>query len=161
MGREIKRVPMDFDWPLHAIWPGYLLCLCNDDMAHAIRKPGATSEETCEACRHFGRLAGLAATPGGCPETTIDPPAGDGWQLWETVTEGSPVSPVFATPEQLARWLVQPGNDTSITRGTSYAVWLRMIEEGWAMSMVMSNGRLQSGVEFIGTTPATPGKGEK
>ena len=26
-----------------------------------------------------------------------EPPMGEGWQLWETVSEGSPVSPVFAT----------------------------------------------------------------
>lgn len=24
MGREIKRVPLDFDWPLNAVWKGYL-----------------------------------------------------------------------------------------------------------------------------------------
>jgi hypothetical protein len=27
------------------------------------------------------------------------PPEGEGWQVWETVSEGSPVSPVFATAE--------------------------------------------------------------
>jgi hypothetical protein len=24
MGRELRRVPMDFDWPLHKVWDGYL-----------------------------------------------------------------------------------------------------------------------------------------
>lgn len=33
-----------------------------------------------------------------------EPPVGDGWQLWTTTTEGSPISPVFATPEELAEW---------------------------------------------------------
>lgn len=32
-----------------------------------------------------------------------DPPTGDGWQLWETVTEGSPITPVFTSPDALAR----------------------------------------------------------
>ena len=32
-----------------------------------------------------------------------EPPGGDGYQIWETVSEGSPISPVFATPEELAR----------------------------------------------------------
>lgn len=36
--------------------------------------------------------------------TGTEPPKGDGWQLWETTTEGSPQSPVFATPEELADW---------------------------------------------------------
>lgn len=34
-----------------------------------------------------------------------DPPTGDGWQLWETVSEGSPISPVFADREGLIHWL--------------------------------------------------------
>lgn len=34
------------------------------------------------------------------------PPAGDGWQLWETTSEGSPISPVFSNPEDLAEWMV-------------------------------------------------------
>lgn len=33
-----------------------------------------------------------------------DPPIGAGWQLWETTSEGSPVSPVFGTPGALAKW---------------------------------------------------------
>jgi hypothetical protein len=39
-----------------------------------------------------------------------DPPEGEGYQLWETTTEGSPVSPVFATIEELAEWCA--GNAT-------------------------------------------------
>jgi hypothetical protein len=34
----------------------------------------------------------------------IDPPTGEGWQLWETTTKGSPHSPVFETLEQVAEW---------------------------------------------------------
>lgn len=33
-----------------------------------------------------------------------DPPTGDGFQLWETTSEGSPVSPVFATLGELCAW---------------------------------------------------------
>jgi hypothetical protein len=33
-----------------------------------------------------------------------EPPAGPGWQLWETTSEGSPISPVCATAENLAAW---------------------------------------------------------
>ena len=33
-----------------------------------------------------------------------DLPQGDGYQLWETTTEGSPLSPVFAIVEELAEW---------------------------------------------------------
>jgi hypothetical protein len=33
-----------------------------------------------------------------------DPPQGEGWQLWETVSEGSPISPVFPSARELAHW---------------------------------------------------------
>ena len=78
------------------------------------------------------------------------PPAGDGWQMWETTSEGSPISPVFATPEELGRWLVDSeasafGRDTA-----SYEQWMRMIVAGWCMSAVSVNGGpLQSGVSTI------------
>jgi len=35
----------------------------------------------------------------------IEPPLGEGWQLWETVTEGSPVTPVFAKRADLIDYL--------------------------------------------------------
>lgn len=74
-----------------------------------------------------------------------DPPAGDGYQIWETVSEGSPVSPVFATPEELADWMV--ANDDSVTRGTTHEQWLRFINgPGWAPSFVASGGEFKSGV---------------
>lgn len=54
-----------------------------------------------------------------------EPPIGTGYQLWETVTEGSPISPVFATAEELADWC-----DENITifgnEKTSRENWLKM-----------------------------------
>jgi hypothetical protein len=38
---------------------------------------------------------------------STDPPAGEGWQLWETVSEGSPVTPVFPTADGLISHLVE------------------------------------------------------
>lgn len=77
-----------------------------------------------------------------------EPPKGEGYQIWETVSEGSPISPVFATPEELAthmkdtRW----GGD----QGTSYESWLSFIRgPGWAPSGVMVNGQWMSGVEAV------------
>lgn len=33
-----------------------------------------------------------------------DPPLGEGYQLWENCTEGSPQSPVFKTLDELCTW---------------------------------------------------------
>ena len=77
------------------------------------------------------------------------PPKGKGYQIWETVSEGSPVSPVFAKPEELADWMV--ANDTSVTKDTGREGWLRFIlGPGWAPSMMTgSDGTLMTGVEAV------------
>lgn len=80
----------------------------------------------------------------------VEPPIGDGYQLWETVTEGSPISPVFATPEALADWLATSSdykwrqNDEGVTRDQ----WLKFINgPGWAPSVMAVGGQFLNGVE--------------
>lgn len=59
--------------------------------------------ETCAACGGHGSVE---RWPGQRAEAEawerIEPPTGEGWQMWETTSEGSPSSPVFETPEGLA-----------------------------------------------------------
>lgn len=45
-----------------------------------------------------------------------EPPEGEWWQVWETVGEGSPVTPAFATPEELIEYLVANGDVWSQNR---------------------------------------------
>lgn len=52
-----------------------------------------------------------------------DPPVGEGWQLWETTSEGSPVSPVFETAEALAQWCETGATPFASIRWTA-ADWL-------------------------------------
>lgn len=68
-----------------------------------------------------------------------DPPTGEGWQLWETVSEGSPVSPVFETPEGLEAWLIGEGYSEGAAKS--------FIESGWVMSGVMVNGKFYKDIE--------------
>jgi hypothetical protein len=78
-----------------------------------------------------------------------EPPAGEGWQLWETVSEGSPISPVFATAEELARWLTAQ-DDNGLDGSTTYDQWMAFLQgPGWAPSMVISGGRVMSGVQAV------------
>lgn len=84
-----------------------------------------------------------------------EPPSGDGWQLWETVSEGSPISPVFATSDELATWMSDPAKGRDWVSGDVAA---RFIAEGWAPSFVGSaETGVVSGVEFVGTTEAVNG----
>jgi hypothetical protein len=71
-----------------------------------------------------------------------DPPAGDGWQLWETVSEGSPITPVFATPEELAAHIASPqyawhhpDRPISLEQATA------LVNAGWAPSGASLGGK--------------------
>jgi hypothetical protein len=76
-----------------------------------------------------------------------EPPIGDGWQMWETVSEGSPISPVFESAKLLADWLGKHKR-----RDATRDQWFRMIVgSGWAPSgMTNSEGELVSGVAVVG-----------
>ena len=105
-------------------------------------------DEICSFCRKWGEVAGVPSTRAGCPDTKIHPPKGEGWQMWETTSEGSPISPVFATPEELARWLADSGASAFGDMTATREQWLSTIREGGAVSAVMEGGRLTSGVAF-------------
>jgi hypothetical protein len=57
---------------------------------------------TCDGSCQAGTPEQRAATEAW--EST-DPPTGDGWQLWQTVSEGGPVTPVFASADGLIGYL--------------------------------------------------------
>lgn len=73
------------------------------------------------------------------------------YQMYETTSEGTPISPVFATPEELATWLVDNNANAFAHQTASYEAWLRVCKGGWAPSAVLSteNRCLVSGVEGI------------
>jgi hypothetical protein len=81
-----------------------------------------------------------------------EPPTGEGWQLWESVSEGSPITPVFATPEDLARFMVANSWGSQEEKmASSFDVAMRFIDAGWAPSGVASPERgVESGVEWVG-----------
>ena len=73
-----------------------------------------------------------------------EPPTGDGYQIWETVSEGSPISPVFATPEELAEYMAS--HPWGADRGSSFESWMKFINgPGWALSMVVADGVVRTG----------------
>ena len=73
-----------------------------------------------------------------------------GWQMYETVTEGTPISPVFATAEELARWLTDNGASAFGNATATYEDWLATCKAGFAVSMVATSDGLMSGVEHMG-----------
>ncbi|MDX3247196.1 hypothetical protein [Streptomyces sp. ME18-1-4] len=108
---------------------------------------------TCQTCDGH---ATIEAYPGQRADAEAweptDPPKGDGWQLWETVSEGSPVSPVFATSDELATWMSDPERGD---RWVPPAVAAKFIADGWAPSFIgTASTDLVSGVEWVGTQDA-------
>ena len=71
------------------------------------------------------------------------------WQVYETVSEGTPVTPPFPTKEELVDWLVNKGEN----HGTEYEERFSrkaaegFVEAGYALSMVVSGGRAMRGIE--------------
>lgn len=70
--------------------------------------------------------------------------------MYEDTTEGTPISPAFATPEELARWLVDNNASAFGYSTASYEQWLGIARGGFAPSMVITGGKLMSGVAAFG-----------
>lgn len=82
------------------------------------------------------------------------------YQLYETVSEGTPVSPPFATKEELADYLAENGDywdqdRRKIAYPFNCQPWGKeqaykfVFGNGYAPSMVFENGKAISGVEFV------------
>lgn len=69
------------------------------------------------------------------------------YMMYETTSEGTPISPSFETPEKLAHWLANNGDSAFGTDTVTYEQWFKMIGVGSACSAVKINGKLISGVE--------------
>jgi hypothetical protein len=104
---------------------------------------------TCASCDGNGDIwPTVAAKEAYDAWEQIDPPSGDGYQIWETVSEGSPISPVFASPEELARHMA--GTKWGGDDGTPYETWLAFIRgPGWAPSGMLSAAGFQTGVVAV------------
>jgi len=144
MGRGVKRIDPDFDWfektkdeeGNSKTWFGYVLNSIN-----------------CEACDSEGKnLKGKI-----CPlcegemevYPEINPPEGEGWQMWEETSEGSPISPVFKTAKQLAKWLEDNNASAMGSDTATKEEWLSTIKSKGVTSGVIIDGEMMSGVKAL------------
>lgn len=74
-------------------------------------------------------------------------------QMYEDCSEGTPISPVMATPEELAHWLADNKASSFGQMTANYEAWLRVCQGGWAPGMILtvtdSEKTLTSGVEGL------------
>ena len=122
MGREVRRVPKDWKHPRNE--HGHFVPLFE----------GGEKEE---------RLRGNFMPEWPDAERTH-------LMMYENVTEGTPISLAFETPEELARWLADNGASAFGHMTATYEQWLVTCQKGWACSAVIAPGEeIQSGVAAL------------
>jgi hypothetical protein len=171
MRREIRRVPANWDHPrkMFISGPGYQP-MFNQTFATAVAewkeaKRKWDAGEDPDQAKYGKGCESYADWAGECPD---DPSYYRPWsdaeatwyQLWETVSEGSPVTPPFATLDELAQHLAKCGDEWDTQRGRSGWGIERakaFCKVGWAPSFVMSEGRMQAGATAIANTELKKG----
>lgn len=151
MGREARHVPLDWNHPID--WDIYA------EREQIVFKPLFGGSELTEKTARWdrecaawdrgeredhakGQTGSFAEWDGERPIASDYMPVWSadvavGWQMYETTTEGTPISPVCASPEELARWLAHYNASAFGDRTASEAEWLSCICENHGMPLVM------------------------
>lgn len=70
--------------------------------------------------------------------------------MYETCSEGTPISPAFETPEELAHWLADNNASAFGSATATYEQWLATCRSGWAPSGIFTPATgMISGVEGL------------
>lgn len=125
MGREVRRVPPGWEHPRDERGD-YVPLYDGADLARDVEEYEAVEPEwRPDPARYMPAWNADEATA---------------WCVYETVTEGTPASPVFDEPEALLRWLVEEA-------GYSSEAAARFLVDGWAPSFVVRGGVFLDGIE--------------
>lgn len=160
MGREVRRVPANWEHPKYTettahnqeLVGKYIPLKDNYDKALNDFEKDINEKGLGKAIDYWG----------GGPQSEEyvqygNQPA-DWWQLYETVSEGTPVSPAFKTPEELIDYLVNNGDlwdqrrrleNGSGKRGYSIDAAKALVVGGWAPSGVVVGGIFYEGAEGL------------
>ncbi len=153
MGREIRRVPPNWDHPKQEGWGDGRLQPMYDATYESVRNEWIEGFKAHKPEEHDGE--DFWEYRGGPPDRKYYRPWKDEeatwFQLWETVSEGTPVSPPFETAEALAHYLAENGDFWDQRRGNGG--WgieraRRFVACGWAPSFVMTAGVAYQGTEL-------------
>lgn len=126
MGREVRMVPANWEHPTDSRG-GYEPLY--DDYENAV-------ERFVKVCERIGIRAALEAEDGGPRYSRYMHPVGPRthYMMYEDTSEGTPISPAFATPEELARWLTDNNASAFGNMTATYEQWLSTIRRGFAFS---------------------------
>ena len=155
MGREIRRVPPNWEHPKDE--RGNYLPMHDKDFETAASEwieefnqwEAGTHEhqraypKECADCQHYWQWAGDPPDEELYrPKFEVEP---TWYQMYETVSEGTPVTPPFETKEELTDYLVDHGTFWDQSRGEGG--WSRVaaeqfVKNEWAPSMVVTQGKI-------------------
>lgn len=139
--KELVDLVSGFDKPSSFGFPSFMGGLAAYGMRKTLLKEAKLDPETwgvCQVCK--GKSMDPSVVEAYDAWEPTPPPEGEGWQLWETVSEGSPISPVLPTREAFIEYLMTKGS----TRSAAEA----FTKQGWVPSGVsMGGGPLVSGIE--------------
>lgn len=143
MGREVRRVPADWQHPKKFVYGprGIEERYCPLHAGECYRPRVDEWDEECakwksgwrpECCKDPENLAMSYEQYAG-PRPHRDDYMPD-WpaeqrthlMMYEDTSEGTPISPAFATPEELARWLADTGASAFGDSTATYEQWLRV-----------------------------------
>jgi len=142
MGREVRRVPKGWKHPMeNGKYKPLLGRSYSDEAADFLSM--ANKQGLQEAVDYYGRAPDVNDYMPEWPESERTH-----LMMYEDTSEGTPISPAFETPEELARWLADNGASAFGSMTASYEEWLATCKGAWAPSMVMEGNRMMSGVEF-------------
>ena len=159
MGREVRRVPADWQHPKDEM-TGRYKPLYDGSFREALREWNEENAkwsrgEFPEYADEEHKLMSYSEWNGDQPKRCDYMPEWPDEQrthlmMYETTSEGTPISPAFETPEELARWLADTGASAFGSSTASYEGWLRVAQGGYAPSAVSVNGGpLVSGVDAL------------
>jgi hypothetical protein len=167
MSREVRKVPADWQHPMNDETGRYASLSDGSELAGAQadwdREAAAWARgEFPEYADAESRQLSYQEWNGERPDPKDYMPAwppelATHFMMYETTSEGSPISPAFATPEELARWIVDNKASAFADQTASYEGWLRIARGGYACSAVMFDGVMQSGVQAMSTGSASHG----
>ena len=139
MGRVAYRIHKSFDWPLGRPWWGFVLPAIPCRLCNGV-DPAAGYCPSCEGEHEVHpkvKVPGWVASEIPAWVDRSDYGAEFGWQMWETCSEGSPISPVLDSPQELAKWLADNGASAFADMTQTEEQWLSAIVGGGFMGMLI------------------------
>jgi len=134
MGREVRMVPADWQHPKDASGAFIPMRASFPYDAAEVAEGWLTGEAP------FHGIAVMPQWP--ASERTH-------FMMYENTSEGTPISPAFATAEELARWLAETKASAFANFPASYEAWLATIRAGSAPSFLIKDGQLIPGPEAV------------